>query len=91
MFEVEVGIDRVYGAHAERKLYVFRTCKKYIDEKGRYARKLDDGGQPTEVIENKNSFHIMDAERYVIGSLFDTEDEQEVVIHGSSPLSSYRG
>lgn len=67
--EVEVGIDRVYGVHKTGKLLVFRTCQKYLDEKGRYARELGPDGEPTEKIEDKNSFHLLDAERYIIGYL----------------------
>jgi hypothetical protein len=67
--DVEVGIDRVYGVHKTGRLLVFRTCVKYLDEKGRYARKLAPDGEPTEAIEDKNSFHLMDAERYIIGYL----------------------
>lgn len=67
--EVEVGISRVYAAHKQNKLYVFDTCTKYIDEKGRYSRKLDGLGYPTEDIKDKQTYHIMDAERYIVGYL----------------------
>ena len=67
--DVEVGIDRVYGVHKTGKLLVFRTCEKYIDEKGRYARELGPDGEPTEKIEDKNSFHLQDAERYILGRI----------------------
>ena len=67
--EVEVGIDRVYGAHSANQIYVFDTLTRYLDEKGRYSRKLDRSGQPTEAIEDKSSYHMMDAERYIIGFL----------------------
>ena len=67
--EVEIGIDRVYGAHKQDKIYIFDTLNRYKDEKGRYSRKLDQSGQPTEDIKDKNDFHIMDAERYIIGYL----------------------
>lgn len=67
--DVEVGIQRVYRLHAEHRIKVFTTCKGYLDEKASYARKLDDKNQPTEKIEDKNSYHFMDAERYVIGKL----------------------
>ena len=67
--DVEVGIQRVYAAHKTDNLYAFDTLPRYHDEKGRYSRKLDASGQPTEVIENKETYHIMDAERYIIGFL----------------------
>jgi hypothetical protein len=65
--DVEVGIDRVYAVHKQRGLLVFDTCSLYLDEKGRYARELDDFGQPTDKIKDKSKFHLMDAERYILG------------------------
>ena len=67
--DVEVGIDRVYGCHKGDRLFVFDTLTRYKDEKGRYTRELDQSGQPTEKIKDKNDYHIMDAERYIIGML----------------------
>lgn len=67
--DVEVGIDRVYGMHKQNKIKVFRSCTGYLDEKMTYARELNDVGEPTEKIEDKNDFHRMDAERYVISYL----------------------
>ena len=67
--DVEVGIDRVYGQHSGGRYFVFSSCTKYIDEKGRYSRELNEEGKPTEKIKDKNTFHILDAERYVIPSL----------------------
>jgi hypothetical protein len=67
--EVEVGIDRVYGVHKTNGLYVFDTLSHYLDEKGRYSRELDQSGQPTEKIKDKDTYHMMDAERYIIGFL----------------------
>ena len=65
--DVEVGIDRVYGAHKRNELYVFDDLSGYLDEKLRYSRKVDANGEPTEEIEQKNTFHYMDAERYIVG------------------------
>jgi hypothetical protein len=67
--DVEVGIDRVYGAHKADRILVFDDLKSYLDDKMSYSRVLDDNGEPTEEIEDKNSFHFMDAERYIIGRL----------------------
>ncbi len=67
--DVEVGINRVYGLHQENRIYVFNTCKGYLDEKMRYSRKLGENGEPTEVIEDKQTFHRLDAERYIISYL----------------------
>lgn len=68
--EVEVGIARVYAYHKYNKIFVFPNCKRYLDEKGRYSRKLDELNQPTEEIENKNKFHMMDAERVLVSAIY---------------------
>lgn len=67
--EVEVGIDRVYSRHRASEIIVFDDCEGYLDEKLTYSRVLDENGEPTEEIEDKNDFHFMDAERYIIGWL----------------------
>lgn len=68
--DVEVGIQAVYAAHQNDLIKVFDTCTGYLDEKGRYSRPIDELGNviPDE-IEDKHSFHFMDAERYIIGSV----------------------
>lgn len=67
--DVEVGIDRVYGAHKRDEILVFSDLAGYLDEKASYSRELDDNDEPTEKIEDKDSYHFMDAERYIIGKL----------------------
>ena len=64
---VEVGIDRVYEAHANNEIIVFNDLHEYLDQKHTYARELDDRDQPTEKIADKATFHLLDAERYIIG------------------------
>lgn len=66
---VEVGIDRVIGFHKRDELIVFDDLDHYLDQKETYSRKLDDDGEPTEEIEDKSEFHLMDAERYVLQHL----------------------
>ena len=72
--DVEVGIDLVYGCHKANEIYVFDTLSRYLDEKGSYSRKLDASGTPTEQIEDKEKFHIMDSERYIVSWLRGTSD-----------------
>lgn len=67
--EVEIGIDRVYGAHKRGEIRVFADLAGYLEQKQTYSRELDDAGNPTEKIEAKETFHFMDAERYIIGAL----------------------
>lgn len=74
--DVEVGINRVYAAHRRDLIFVFRGCKGYLDQKGTYSRKVNDRGEPTEEIENKSDYHLLDAERYIIGWLLAPQEEE---------------
>jgi hypothetical protein len=67
--EVEVGIDRVWGMHNSNRILAFNTCKYYLSQKADYHRKLDANQEPTDVIENKEKYHILDAERYIISDV----------------------
>ena len=67
---VTVGIDRVYAMHKMNKLFVFDDLLDYLDEKVSYSRELDDNFQPTEEIKDKEKFHLMDAERYILSEFW---------------------
>jgi hypothetical protein len=67
--DVEVGIDRVYGAVAERCLVVFSDLDGLLDEFGSYSRVMDDAGETTEKIADKENYHRLDAVRYIVGWL----------------------
>jgi hypothetical protein len=67
--DVEVGIDRVYAAHAENQIIVFDVLAGYLEQKSTYSREVDENGDPTEKIEDKDSYHYLDAERYIVGWL----------------------
>ena len=41
----------------------------FLDELASYSRELNEMGEPTEKIDSKESFHLMDAMRYIIGYL----------------------
>jgi hypothetical protein len=78
--DVEVGIDRVYGFNSRGETIVFDSCTQYLEQKLTYSREVDDYGNPTEKIEDKETFHLMDAERYLDAMLADisvvqTDDE----------------
>ena len=45
---------------------MFDTCAGVLDEIGTYGRELDDMGQPTEKIKDKEQFHRLDALRYCV-------------------------
>ena len=67
--DVEVGIDRVYGANKRDEIYYFDDLDGFLEQKRTYSRELDEAGEPTEKIEDKETFHFMDAERYIISFL----------------------
>lgn len=77
---VEVGIARVYGAFKRREIVIFddHEMQPLIDQLKSYSRKLDASGQPTEAIENKETYHYLDAIRYVIGWLNRVEEEHTI-------------
>lgn len=67
--EVELGIERVYGAHKRGEIIVLSHCTRYLEQKQSYRRVLDAAGEPTEKIADKETYHLMDAERYIVGWL----------------------
>lgn len=68
--DVEVGIDRVYGAFKRDQVYVFDDLAGYLDQKLSYSRPVDENGEPLEGIKDKRNYHFMDAERYILGWRF---------------------
>lgn len=67
--DVEAGIDRVIELFKAKRLFVFDTCKLTRDQLGTYSREVDEQGNPTEVIKDKASFHMLDELRYVVSVL----------------------
>ena len=67
--DVEVGIDRVYGGFKNKELFIFDDLSGLLDEVGSYSRELDDMGEPTEKIANKETYHKLDALRYIMSHL----------------------
>jgi hypothetical protein len=62
---LEAGIDRVIGLFKQRRLYIFDSLHALRAELGSYSRELDDLGEPTEKIADKQKYHLLDALRYV--------------------------
>jgi hypothetical protein len=69
VIDVEAGIDRVYGLLKHKQLFIFDTCRGLIDEIGTYSREIDDMGQATEKIKDKETYHRLDATRYCVQQL----------------------
>jgi hypothetical protein len=63
--DVEVGITRVWGGINSGKFILFDDLKGTLDQLGTYSRVLDERGDPTEEIEDKASYHFLDAWRYI--------------------------
>lgn len=82
--EVEVGIDRVYGCFARNELIIFDDLAGLRDQLGSYSRELNDIGEPTEKIEDKNDFHWLDALRYIISQLRKSRPGAAVIAQGKT-------
>jgi hypothetical protein len=67
--EVEPGIDRVIGVLRTRRLFVFDTLTGVRSDLGTYSRELDDAGEPTMKIKDKEKWHRMDALRYLCSGI----------------------
>ncbi len=72
--DVDVGISRVYAQHANSKIIYFNNMRGIIEEKNSYRRKRARDGGYTDEIMNKNSYHLLDAERYIISEIRQSSD-----------------
>jgi hypothetical protein len=68
---VEAGIDSVYQMFREKKLLVFKDgCEELLDEIQTYSREWDEDAQaPTEKIDTKEHYHLLDSLRYIVAHL----------------------
>lgn len=62
--DVEVGISRLYAGIKGKRVIAFSTLAGFLDQVGSYSRKLNDRFEPTEEIEEKSAYHLLDAARY---------------------------
>jgi len=70
--DVEVGISSIIGLIKQGRLKISKKCKGLRHEMQTYKRKmLPDGTTVTEVIQDKNHFHRLDALRYALGGRLD--------------------
>jgi len=63
--EVWAGIDRVYALLKDFNLVIHDSCPMLLSQLGDYRRKLKDG-EPTDKIEDKETYHLPDALRYLV-------------------------
>jgi hypothetical protein len=73
--DVEVGINRVYAGLKSGTFVLFDDLVNTIDQLETYSRVLDDRGEPTEKIEDKETYHYLDAWRYIGADLVRPPDQ----------------
>lgn len=66
IIDVNLGINRVYAQHQNNGIMYFGNVSGIIDEKGKYRRKMSQAGETLDEIAQKNIYHRLDAERYII-------------------------
>lgn len=89
--DVEVGINRVWAAHKADQILVFDDLDEYLAEKQSYSRVVGDDGEPTEEIEDKSSFHLLDGERYIIGWIRATNSIEDLDPAVADALAGFVG
>ena len=62
---VLIYFTRVISLFKTSRLFVFRSLSGLRDELGTYSREIDEYGQPTSKIKDKEKFHRLDALRYI--------------------------
>lgn len=78
--DVESGILRVIAGFKTNQLFVFDNLAGVRDELGTYGRVMDANGTPTEKIKDKETYHRLDALRYVFQTIFKLADHRDVKI-----------
>lgn len=76
--DVWLGIERVYQVLKAQRLVIHSHCARIIDELGSYQRKQVNG-IPTNVIQNKEDYHLLDALRYIVCALTDTKTKHRMI------------
>lgn len=67
--DVDVGIARVYAQHAVDGIIYFDDLSKIIEEKSSYRRKRLPNGDYSDEIMNKETYHMLDCERYIVSEI----------------------
>ena len=67
--DVESGINGIIELFKAYRLYVVDSCSGLLDELGTYARVVDADGKTTDKIKDKETFHFLDALRYLVQGL----------------------
>jgi hypothetical protein len=67
--EVEIQISRVWATIKANGLIVLDCCPVTIESLKKYARVPDATGKPTKEIQNKATWHVLDALRYIVSRI----------------------
>lgn len=67
--DVNVGIARVYAQHSVDGIIYFDDLSKIIEEKSSYRRKRLPNGDYSDEIMNKETYHMLDCERYIVSEI----------------------
>lgn len=76
---VWVQIGKVYALFKEGGLVVHNSCPRIISDLGMMKRAEDRHGNLTDTIEDKDTWHLLDALRYIVAWLVSGDDVQEIV------------
>lgn len=74
---VEVQIQGIWTAFADRRLIIFDDLMALIEEVTEYSREIDEDGEVGQKIKNDAKFHLLAALRYVGTRLFRTSKPHE--------------
>ena len=77
--EIGVQINRVYSMINTGKLLVFDDLKSVISDLTSYSHVRGPDGEPTEKIEDKEKYHLLDALRYACSDLGDSSSEMRPI------------
>jgi hypothetical protein len=77
--DVWVQINRVYALFKSVALVVHSSCPHLLSELGTYQRKQDREGELTELIKDKDRYHLLDALRYIVSWLTEPRETTEVI------------
>jgi hypothetical protein len=91
--DVESGIDAVTALLKENRLFIFDTEENQplIEQLRSYSRQLDDSGQITDKIENKQKAHYADCLRYfAVGTTMRYNPQRFLTINSRRVHQSWR-
>jgi hypothetical protein len=80
--DVESGIDRVIELLKTRRLFFLAGLDEMFNEFDNYSRVLDESGEPTQAIKDKERYHNLDSLRYVVSGALNQIDLWDPVLVG---------